>query len=192
MSDTATLEPEVQTSTTEFIVSEENLTEDEGLYEIIDGLRMEKIISNIELRLALVLAFAVEAHTKANNLGRAFTELLIDMGVNNNNRRPDMAYISFDRLPASAPYPTENAWSIVPELVAEIISKTNTVDHVLEKIHEYFEAGVQTVWIVHPRFKQIYVYESPTQNIILGEQDELSDESLFPGWRFPVADLFVF
>lgn len=61
---------------------------------------------------------------------------------------------------------------------------------VMAKIREYFCYGVRRVWIVRPLDRQIYVYSSPTQVMILDPDDELRDEELLPGFRLPVAPLF--
>ena len=40
----------------------------------------------------------------------------------------------------------------------------NTAEEIQDKIQEYFDAGVQLVWVIYPRHRRIYVYESATRN----------------------------
>jgi len=61
---------------------------------------------------------------------------------------------------------------------------------VLEKIDEYFHVGVERVWVVSTAKKQVYVYTSPTENVILSGADELTDEELLPGFKIGLDELF--
>ena len=47
----------------------------------------------------------------------------------------------------------ENAWDVVPNLVVETINPSDFVEDVLEKIDEYFRAGVELIWVIHPKLK---------------------------------------
>ena len=78
----------------------------------------------------------------------------------------------------------------MPELAVEVVSPTNTANKVVAKIREYFQAGCRRVWVVYPTVKQVYVYDSPTQKIIVSLQGILDGESILPGFRLPLAYLF--
>jgi len=58
--------------------------------------------------------------------GRVVGEVLFRIDhVLDLERRPDLAFVSYDRWPAARPVPTENAWNVVPDLAVEVVSKTN-------------------------------------------------------------------
>jgi Uma2 family endonuclease len=78
----------------------------------------------------------------------------------------------------------------VPNLAVEVVSPTNTADDVLGKLNDYFQAGVERVWVVYPSQRQIYVYASPTEPKVLTEDDDLTDEVLLPGFRLSLRTLF--
>ncbi len=105
-------------------------------------------------------------------------------------RRPAVAYVSFHRWPRQQRVQRESDWAVVPKLAVEIVSKTNTAQEIVGKIGEYFQAGVQRVWVVYPSQELVYVYHSPTQVHILTRHDELDGEHLLPGFRLPVKTLF--
>ena len=86
--------------------------------------------------------------------------------------------------------PDVAVWDMVPDMAIEIVSPTNTADHVQEKIHEYFAAGVRRVWVVYPRQQEIYVYASPTEIQVLQLGHDLDGGDLIPGFRLPLAALF--
>jgi Uma2 family endonuclease len=60
----------------------------------------------------------------------------------------------------------------------------------MNKIAEYFRAGVEGVWVVFPSQEQIHVYESPTSVRILTRADALRGEPVLPHFQLPVAALF--
>ena len=160
-------------------------------YEIIDGQRVEKIMSAVEIAVASRLMGRLDAFT-FNKLGRVFMEMLYNLGPDfPNNRCPDVSFVSYKRWPKEQTIPPDNAWAVVPNLAVEVVSRSNSAHSVLEKIAEYFQAGVEKVWAVYPNVRQVQVFHSPTQITVLSEQDELDDGDLLPGWKMPVAELFV-
>jgi Uma2 family endonuclease len=80
---------------------------------------------------------------------------------------------------------------VVPNLAVEVVSPTNTADEVVEKIEEYFAAGVQLVWVIHPKRRRFEVYESPTAVRVLGPGDVLDGGTVLPGFRLPIDDLYA-
>jgi Uma2 family endonuclease len=75
-------------------------------------------------------------------------------------------------------------------LAVEVVSPTNDFDEVLQKVSEYFAAGVGLVWVVIPSRRQVYVYHSETDLRVLPLPDQLDGEDVLPGFRFSVAELF--
>ena len=166
---------------------------DDDLYEIIDGKRVGlPPMAVYSVWLAFRLARHLGNFADAKNLGQAITEALFHLPPPvGRDRRPDVAFVSYDRWPKKRPLPpTDNAWDVVPNLTAEVVSPTDTVGELQEKIEEYFRAGVQTVWVVYPPQKKIYVHQSPTQIFGLALHDVLDGGDVVPGFRLALADLF--
>jgi Uma2 family endonuclease len=161
------------------------------LHEVVNGQIVEKTMGAFETEIASILAGFLAPFVRANRLGKVLIEMLfrIDPGTDL-QRRPDVAFVSHARWPRDRPAPREAAWDVVPDLAVEVVSPSNSANEVIDKLHEYFQAGVQQVWLVYPRRSEIYVYEAPTRVRILGRGDELDGEALLPGFRLPVATLF--
>src|SRR5207253_1195167 len=81
-------------------------------------------------------------------------------------------------------------WDTVPNLAIEVISPTNTVVDLAQKIEDYFRSGVQVIWVLYPKQRMVHVWASPTQIDVVREQDELDGGSVLPGFRLRVATLF--
>jgi Uma2 family endonuclease len=117
--------------------------------------------------------------------------MLFDLTVaTGRKRRPDVAFVSFDRWPLTHRIPRTDAWEVVPNLAVEVVSRTDSVDSIVDKIAEYFHAGVNRVWVVFPSQEQVYVYDSPTSVRILTRTDELSGDPILPNFRLPLVELF--
>lgn len=168
-------------------------SEDEALYEIIDGQRVElPPMSVYATWVASSLSGELTVFSRAHPIGRPFTEMLFRLPLNGSrNRRPDVAFVTYERWPQNRPIPaTDNAWDVVPDLAVEVISPHDLADEIMEKLTEYFQAGVRLVWVVYPRQRRVYVYDSPTQVRGLTQGDELDGGAVLPGLRLPLANLF--
>jgi Uma2 family endonuclease len=162
-------------------------------YEIIDGRRVElPPMSALATIVASNLNTAIDSFAKHHRLGRAVVGCLIKLPPPvNRSRRPDVAFASFQRWAADRPLPLEEiAWEVVPDLAVEVISPTDLGEDLLEKIEEYFRAGVRQVWVVYPRLRMIQIYESLQVIRGLTASDELSGGAILPEYRLPVKSLF--
>ncbi|AGA31555.1 Uma2 family endonuclease [Singulisphaera acidiphila] len=160
------------------------------LYEVVDGQVVEKAaMGAYPTWLASLLAQAMGAFTTAHKRGRVVVEMLFRLD-NDLQRRPDVAFVSHDRWPRGRQVPHEAAWDVVPDLAIEVVSPTNTADEIMAKVDEYFRAGVQRVWVVYPKARAVYVYESPNEVKILRVDNTLDGAPLLPGFHLPLALLF--
>jgi len=169
-------------------------TESDAIYEVIDGERREVPRMGVFAgSLASILCQYMGFFALQHKLGVAVVEVTFRLcSEPKRERRPDVAFVRSDRLPEAAVLVEDPAaWDAVPNLAVEIVSPTNGALEIMDKIHDYFRAGVEWVWVVYPRHRLIYVYQSPHENRILREQDELEGEALLPGFRVKVADLFA-
>jgi Uma2 family endonuclease len=169
------------------------VTEDESLYEIIDGQRVElPPMSVYATAVASYLGGKIAVFSETHPIGRPFAEMLFRLPLNGSrNRRPDVSFVSYERWPMNRPIPaTDNAWDVVPDLAVEVTSPNDFADLILQKVVEYFQAGVRLVWIIYPKQRLAYVYESLTQVRCLTEADELDGGAVLGGFRLPLANLF--
>jgi Uma2 family endonuclease len=110
--------------------------------------------------------------------------------VRNQQRRPDVSFVSFGRWPRGLRIPNTNFWDVVPNLAVEVISPSNTANDVIERIRDYLEAGVERVWVIYPDFARIYDYDSPASVQILTRSQTLDGGSVLPGFQLSLAELF--
>ncbi len=104
-------------------------------------------------------------------------------------RLPDVCFISWDRFPGRK-RPKEAILSVVPDLVVEVLSKSNSKKEMARKLRHYLEAGVRVVWYVDPRKGEVKVFTSTTAPLTLTKGDTLDGGDVLPGFALPVRDLF--
>lgn len=79
---------------------------------------------------------------------------------------------------------------VAPELVVEILSPEDRPGEVTTKIQEYLAIGVDRVWLVDRRRRQVRIHRSPEQVETLEIGDTLRDEDILPGFSLPLSELF--
>lgn len=164
----------------------------ESLYEIINGQRVElPPMSALAIWTTSQLVGRLWVFNAVHDFGHPVTEMLFRLPLATpRNRRPDGAFVTYNRWAKGRLVPTENAWDVVPDLAIEVTSPTDLADEIMQKIMEYFQAGVRLVWLVYPQQQLVYVYESPTQVRGLTRNDELDGGPVLPGFRLSLAELF--
>ena len=101
--------------------------DDDLFYEVVD----EKIVElapmgAYEIRLASVLQAHLEIFASQHQLGRAVQEMLFDLGPTvRRKRRPDVAFVSYERWPRQRRVPRAEAWDVVPNLAVEVVSRSD-------------------------------------------------------------------
>jgi Uma2 family endonuclease len=162
----------------------------ERLCELVEGVLVEKAMGFRESLLAVALAGFLRAFVVPRNLGlvsgadgmmRLFPGLV---------RIPDVAYVSWDRVPGGR-VPAEPIAGFAPDLAVEVLSRSNTDAEMARKRREYFGAGVRVVWLVDPEGRLVTVYTGPDESAVLAEGETLEGGVLLPGLQLPLRELFA-
>jgi Uma2 family endonuclease len=163
----------------------------DGLYEVVDGRVVEKTMGAYESQTARLIVTYLLGFLQQNPLGVVEFELLFLLDRERVlKRRPDVAFVSRERWPLGRRAPREEAWDVVPDLMVEIVSPTNTASEVMQKVNDYRRAGARLVWVVYPVEASVQVYEPDGTGRVLGRDDMLDGGDVLPGFRLPLASLF--
>ena len=165
-------------------------TREGRLYELIDGVLVEKAVGLRESYLASVLITILWSFVRPRNLGIVTGEagtMRLAFGL---VRIPDVAFISWQRL-SGRRIPTEPIPALAPDLAVEILSSSNTPGEMARKRQEYFAAGVQVVWQIDPNARTVEVYTTPEQSTVLRETQILAGGTALPGFVLPLHELFA-
>jgi Uma2 family endonuclease len=163
-----------------------------GEYELVDGQLVEKPLSDISDLVAQNFNDELVLWSKPRNAGRSFVESNFRCFPRDPDqiRRPDVAFISAARI-ASYRW-GQSTLTIVPDLVAEVLSPNETAFEIDNKLRDYLGAGVRRVLVLNSNLRVIRVHRAlGAMYEIAGDETELTDEEVLPGFRCPLAKLFT-
>ncbi len=160
-------------------------------FELIRGAVHETMPAGFEHgAISLNLGSELRSYVKRYRLGvvnGAETGFVLITSRGQSVRAPDVAFTRQERLPNER---IRGFSRIVPDLVAEVVSPTDTPEAVQEKVQEWLEAGVQMVWVADSEQRTITVYRADGTAETLTENDTLTGEPVLPGFQLPVSEVF--
>lgn len=154
-------------------------------YEWVNGklLKTDTMITNDQQFIAdnlLDIFNATPAYTEGGRLSVEVKSKTLE----EHYRVPDMAYFSLSQRKMMMEMP------VVPQLAIEILSKTDTIYDSMDKVKEYFDAGVKMVLWIIPPIETIYQFRSVT-DLVLCYGETVCDASVIAsGFAFKTKDIF--
>jgi Uma2 family endonuclease len=99
-------------------------------------------------------------------------------------RKPDVSFIVCDPDAFVAPkgyYPDS------PDLIVEVLSPTNTMGDIAERIDDFFAAGTRLAWIIDPELRYAMIQRPDDSIQKIRETGSLTGEDVLPGFTLPLA-----
>ena len=136
------------------------------------------------------LTVPLAQHVKERRLGLVFgAETGFRLGSNPDTvLAPDIGFVRQERVPLEGCPKT--FWPGPPDLAVEVVSPSDTVSEVEEKVQEYLQGGTRMVWVVNPKLQTVTVYCSLRDIRILTAKDTLDGLDIVPGFSLSVATIF--
>jgi Uma2 family endonuclease len=103
-------------------------------------------------------------------------------------RAPDFAFISEGHLPSEKP--EEGFWPGAPDLAVEVLSPSDRMGDVDEKIDAWLTAGCAAVWVVDPKLETVTVYRTRTNVQVVTADETLTGDPVVPGFSCDIDELF--
>jgi Uma2 family endonuclease len=160
------------------------------LCELWDGVLVEKPMGFFESRLAAILIHFLESFLDHKDIGFVLGADAMLRVMPGQIRLPDVSYFSWKRFPRRI-LPPGAILAGTPDLVAEILSPTNTKKEMARKRREYFAGSTKLVWEVDPELRTVGVFSSPIKCTTLSEKDTLEGGKVLPGFRLLIKDWFT-
>jgi Uma2 family endonuclease len=154
----------------------------------VDGVLVEKTVGLQESLSAIALAGFLKAFVIPRNLGvisGADGMIRLSPGL---VRGPDLAFASWDRFPDRR-IPKEPIPTLAPDLVAEVLSVSDTAKEMKRKRGEDFSQGVPFVRDIDPRERKVTVYHPDATKSVLNENDRLDGGDVPPGFSLELREL---
>ena len=167
------------------------IPDDGDQYELVGGVltRMAPASfrpSNIAARITVRIGAYAEAH----GLGEVTVAdggYLLERGPDT-VRVPDVAFVRAERVPTLEEQ--EHFPALAPDLAVEVISPSDRMSEVEDKVRQYLASGVPLVWVFDPRRRGVTVHRPGRAPLVLGEGDAFDGEDVLPGFRLSVSDVF--
>jgi Uma2 family endonuclease len=172
------------------------MTADELLAMPDDGIRRELVEG--ELRemvpaggnhgeIGMRLGWRLAQHVETGKLGVVYSS---DTGFRlasdpDTVRCPDVGFIAKERYARF-----RGVVDRAPDLAVEIVSPTDRYDEVLDKVHDYLNAGTRMVVVVHPPKRTVTLYRPRGEISVLTASDVLDGGDVVPGWSVPLRSIF--
>lgn len=159
------------------------------LCELVDGTLVEKTMGWQEALLAGFLLHWIRSYLDKNPLGHVTGPDAMTRLFGDTVRGPDVAFVAWERLP-NRKIPKKPIPDLVPNFVIEVLSVSNTYGEMSRKRREYFQAGVELVWMVDPRQRTVAVYNSALEVQVIPEGKKLNGGNVLPGFEVDTGILF--
>jgi Uma2 family endonuclease len=160
------------------------------LCELVDGVLVEKAMGSPESFVGGVVFRRLGNYVEEHDLGAVYpADGMFRLGEGL-VRLPDVSFVSWDHFPGHQLDMKQLILPYVPDLVVEVISKSNTPAEIDRKLKEYFFAGTRLAWIIDPRKQTAKVYESPETFESVTKSGTLSAAPVLPGFTLALPDLF--
>lgn len=160
------------------------------LYELVDGMLVEKAMGLRESYLASVLIALLWNFVTPRHLGIVTGEAGMMRLLAGLVRIPAVAFLSWARLP-NRRIPTAPIPDVAPDLVVEVLSASNTPGEMTRKRQEYFRAGVEIVWQIDPQRRTVEVFTAPEQSTVLYAAQTLDGGTVLPGFTLSLQTFFA-
>ena len=107
-------------------------------------------------------------------------------------RAPDVAWISNERLATVPSSDLKKFAHVCPDFVIELMSETDELEDLKEKMNKWLVNGVLLGWLIVPKSKQTYIYrftqsEDPE---VVSFSETLNGEEILPGLEVRLTDIF--
>ena len=77
-----------------------------------------------------------------------------------------------------------------PRLAVEVLSPTDSVGDMNERIQDQLNLGTPLVWLFDSESRKVTVYRPGKQHYVRKEKDDLTGEDVLPDFRCQVAEFF--
>jgi len=159
------------------------------LCELQDGILVEKAMGWYESMIAMMIGIEIGNYLKTHDIGKLLGSDGSLKILPRTVKIPDVSFISWDRWPKKK-LPRRPIPALVPDLVVEVLSDTNTKAEMADKLVKYFEAGVRLVWYIDPETRTAMSYVSPSDVTEIAVDGMLVGGDVLPDFQLSLAWLF--
>ncbi|MBX3400312.1 MAG: Uma2 family endonuclease [Gemmataceae bacterium] len=169
-----------------------NESGDGPVCEWVDDTLVEKAVGYFESWVGTIISHKFMDFLETNDLGMLLGEAGVLRILPKVGRAGDVTFVAWTSLPGGKPLPRENKVpEVVPDLVVEVLSASNTRREMERKRGEYFTAGVKHVWEIDPVSESARAYTGVESVRVISKGGTLAAEDVLPGFTLSLEQLFA-
>ena len=136
------------------------------------------------------LFFQVELWNLKTKMGVTFDSSSGFKLSNGAIKAPDVSWIETAKWNSLTPSQQRKYAPIDPDFVIELMSPTDDLNELQQKMVEYMECGVRLGWLINPDDKQVEIYRLGREKEVLENPKTLSGEAVLPKLTVDLSDIF--
>ena len=105
-------------------------------------------------------------------------------------RSPDVAWVTTSRWESLSEEEQEKFIPLCPDFIIELLSASDDLEKLKEKMQEYFDNGATLGWLIDPKNKKVYIYCPNSLVESLDNPDSISADPLLPGFILYLNDIW--
>lgn len=110
---------------------------------------------------------------------------------NGATRSPDVSWVKRERLAALTSEQKKKFLPLCLDFALELLSPTDHLQAVKEKMQEYIDNGLKLGWLIDPEDKQVHVYAPDGKVKLLENPSEISGEPILPGFVLNLEEIWT-
>lgn len=127
---------------------------------------------------------------RQNRLGKAFDSSTGFRLPNGATRSPDASWVKMERWDALTAAQKKKFLPLCPDFAIELVSESDELKDVQEKMQEYIANGLRLGWLINPKDKQVEIYRPNQEVEILQSPRTLQGEDVLPGFVLDLQPIF--
>ena len=124
---------------------------------------------------------------RQTQLGKVFSSSTIFRLPNGAARSPDVTWVKRDRWESLTLEEQENFPPLCPDFVIELLSRTDSLNQLQEKMQEYLDSGLQLGWLINPQAQEVEIYRPNQVFEIIQLPTTLSGEKVLPRFILDIS-----
>jgi Uma2 family endonuclease len=105
-------------------------------------------------------------------------------------RSADVAWLKMERWKGLTPQQRRKFPPLCPDFVVELMSDSDRLQPLQDKMNEWMENGCQLGWLIDPSNEMVYIYRADGTTATISSFDEIiSGEDVLPGFEMELAEL---
>jgi Uma2 family endonuclease len=136
------------------------------------------------------LFFQVELWNRQYKLGVTFDSSTGFKLSNGATRSPDVSWVENVKWNSLSKQQQRTFAPIEPNFVIELMSPTDDLFELQQKMVEYMNCGVRLGWLINPDNKVVEIYRQERNKEVLDNPSSLSGENVLPNLTISLAEIF--